>query len=144
MRADGDPRTLPLLVGSMATPIDHTSGYRGGAWTESLDSWTLRFDPAVDALALAQAWGWRRPYAVASDVHHQSWEMVTWTGEASGPDKTQIFVTTPCIGPWVASAMLAGRPTGPTPRTYAGESDAYDLAKLPAQVTRIYFSPCEP
>jgi hypothetical protein len=120
---DGDPRTLALPKG--VTLERNDAGF------------TLGFSPPVDARELAQAFQWKRPYAVSGDVHQNSWRLTVWTDDLKDPWNNRIATEFPRVGLRTAYVDLDGRPEGELPKLVSGASPAYDLLRFHAKVTRI-------
>lgn len=97
---------------------------------------TLHF-PARDAHWLTAAWHLDRVYAVASDPHQQSWQLMRYGQDVPDQNGTRIAVVPITFGSWTVRPQLAGRPDGPLPNVVAGASPAYDVATYAAQVVGI-------
>ena len=127
LSADGDPKTLALPSG--VTLSVEAPGF------------TLAFEPAQDAAALASAFGWKRPFAISPDVHQQTWIVHVFSKDIDDPNNHRIATEAPQNGVWAARAQLTARPEGKLPQVVAGASPAYDLAQYHAHVAKITFRP---
>jgi hypothetical protein len=122
---DGDAHTLPLPK-DVALTVDD-SGF------------VLAFAVPIEARELAKALGWARPYAVAGDVHQQSWRLQLYVKPLADAHNKRIATTAPRLGAWAAQVELDGRPAGELPELVAGASPAYDLERRSAKVVRVRF-----
>lgn len=97
---------------------------------------TLQF-PAVAAATLVHDWKLARPYAIAVDVHQQTWEIGLWQQDVPDPYGKRIATKAVAYGAWTVEVRLAGRPEGALPKVSAGASPAYDLNAYAAKVTSV-------
>ena len=74
------------------------------AGTTTSRSFDLEFAPPLPALTVARSLEIRRPYAISSDVHMQSWKL----HDHESPTRLQY----PEYGGWVVEAALTGWPSG--------------------------------
>lgn len=88
----------------------------------------LKFATPVPAKRLCHAFGWKRPYAIAWDVHQEEWYIRFRGVDLPDPYGPRTSVKTPVLGNWAVDAALTHRPPGPLPHLSAGASPAYDLA----------------
>ena len=96
----------------------------------------LRF-PSRDAHWLVTAWGLDRVYAVATDPHQNSWQLVRYRQELADPNGARIAVGPITVGNWTVRPQLAGRPGGALPDVVAGASPACAITDHAAQVVGI-------
>lgn len=97
---------------------------------------TLHF-PGRDAGWLMNAWHLDGVYAVATDPHQESWQLMRFRHNVADANGNRIAVAPITFGIWTVRPLLAGRPGGDLPNVVAGASPAYDIADHPAQVVGI-------
>ncbi|CAN5690898.1 hypothetical protein BH11MYX1_BH11MYX1_32870 [soil metagenome] len=93
--------------------------------------------PAKDASWFVQSWKLAHPYALAMDVHQQSWIIELFDRAVEDPHNKRVALKATTFGAWTVRLRLEGRPKGVLPKVVAGASPAYDLATYPARVVGI-------
>jgi hypothetical protein len=98
---------------------------------------TIAFAAPIPALALCEAMGWQRPYALSTDVHQTGWKIRLWVADLADPFGPRIHTRPPRLGIWAVIAQLSNRPQGALPALSAGASPAYDLHVYAADITML-------
>jgi hypothetical protein len=124
LTAAGSPEQLRAALGAAPPEVAQGPGT------------TLHFPPR-EPHWLMTAWHLDRVYAVATDPHQQSWQLMRYGRDVGDPNGPRIALIPITFGAWTVRPQLAGRPVGPLPSLVAGASPAYDVAGHAAQVTGI-------
>jgi hypothetical protein len=95
------------------------------------------FAKPISTQEFCQAMGWSRPYAIAVDVHQQSWRLVLWKEDLPSPYGPRIVTNSPRLGKWLVDVELQDRPEGQLPNLSSGASPAYDLWTYRAEVAGV-------
>ena len=126
---------LPKILGATYSE----NQIRGETW------WRITFAHTIPVRDFSQGMGWSRPFAVSTDPHQTSWEVLLWREDQFNfYHQPTILSAVPQVGRWAVSAWLTDRPKGELPPAIMGMSPAYDLLEYDGAVAGIEVMPWVP